>query len=419
MNTPGGRCLWLISLCAAACLELFCSPKARADFPTELSVSEVDAVARQYDCEKVSVDMPASAFLLLPRGPQDNPDGKYHQPYHAVCHAYVQDPDSRGNVAAGYSQRFIIYGAAQESKPEMVRAARLLLMLWDEERVRMHHDHTPDEPTVHVWLCEQPGAGLSPDTGGEQFKSEIYVYDVLRGRRPIEWAREVAHEYGHYALPGISGFRAPEEWANGVLGERLYLNWISDDIRAGKIPVSSMPYVTTAELNEYVAKQVTPLIHRVDSRGAIGLDLARRDAEGMDNYVALALYIDHFYGSRQLLSAMSYTAPSHRDVLAEAPDFLRGFLQSVRSTPDLKMVLEERAGSLKPIYTMYLLAGQYSAEPQGRVLRWKAISSGKDVLTFNAHSLRVTQSGWYRIELELEQGSDGIAQLLLNRQGRG
>ncbi len=391
---------------------------ARADFPSELAPSEVDAAARKYDCDKISLDVPAAALLLLPRGSRENTDGKYHQPYHAACHVYVPDPDSHSSGAAPYTQRFLVYGAGQASKPEMIRVARLLLILWDEEHIRLHHDHDPDVPTVQVWLSEQRGAGLSPDTGGEQFKNQIYIYDVLRERLPMERAREVAHEYGHYALPGISGFHSPEEWANGILGERLYMKWISEDIHAARLKDTGMPYVAPSELDYYISKQVAPLIRRVDSQGISGIDLTRRDAEGMDNYIALALFIDQFYGSAQLLSAMSYTAPAHQDVLAEAPDFLKGFIESVQSTPNLKVTINVGAGSQRSVQTVYLTAGTYTAEAGGAISSWKMFAGDKSAPRQSAQSVRAAHNGWFTITVDLADrtATGSLAQLLLTRR---
>src|SRR5580658_7347364 len=99
----------------AAGLELSCPRIAHADFPSELAASEVDAAVRQYNCEKITIDVPAASFLLVPRASHDT-DGKYHQPYHAACHVYVQDPDAHVNATAGYSQRFVVYGANQDAK---------------------------------------------------------------------------------------------------------------------------------------------------------------------------------------------------------------------------------------------------------------------------------------------------------------
>ena len=72
-----------------------------------------------------------------------------------------------------------------------------------------------------VWLCRQG------QTGGEQWRSNIYFYDLDAPRSSIEWIREIIHEYGHLALPAIGGYSAPEYWANGYYGERLITRWIA------------------------------------------------------------------------------------------------------------------------------------------------------------------------------------------------
>ena len=72
-----------------------------------------------------------------------------------------------------------------------------------------------------VWLCRQG------QTGGEQWRSNIYFYDLGTPRSSIEWIREIVHEYGHLALPAIGGYTDPEYWANGYYGERLITRWIA------------------------------------------------------------------------------------------------------------------------------------------------------------------------------------------------
>ena len=85
----------------------------------------------------------------------------------------------------------------------------LLFLLWGEDLAHLKHDHPGDESTVNVWLTGGAGVGLSQDIGGQQFNSEIYLYDLRQDRSPIEWAREVAHApRGRDAWP--AGFR----WAS-------------------------------------------------------------------------------------------------------------------------------------------------------------------------------------------------------------
>jgi hypothetical protein len=184
-----------------------------------------------------------------------------------------------------------------------------------------------------------------------------------------------------------------------------------------------MPYVSLTELTDYVDKQVEPLIRRIYTGGIVGIDLTRRDAEGMDNYIALALFIDQFYSSAQLLSAMSYTTPARQDVFAEAPDFLNGFLASARATTNLKIAMNADAHTRMPAYTVYLTVGVYAVEQHGGVSSWKILMAGKPVVLLNAHNVRITRNGWYSVSvsMQIEPGleAEGPKQvlLLLTRNG--
>src|SRR5262249_16567688 len=140
-------------------------------------------------------------LLLTPRGEQSIQDGKYNQPYHAVCYGYIAEQMSGGSRVIGYTRRFSVYAPDADALPLAKRVARELLLLFGENRERLHYEPPHDVPTMDVWLTAQVGPGLLADVGGEQFKNQIYLYSITSDRKPLEWAREVAHEYGHYALP--------------------------------------------------------------------------------------------------------------------------------------------------------------------------------------------------------------------------
>lgn len=342
--------------------------------------------------------MPEPGLLLMPTPRMTNADVKYHQQYHTVCRVFAADPSPDETSNTSYTQRFLVYGADVNSRPLVKRVATLLLILWNQEIKRFHHDHNSDKLSIQVWLCQTKAAGLLPDTAGEQFQSQIYIYDVDRERRPIEWVREISHEYGHYALPGISGFKEPEEWANGVLGERLFLKWIYEDLISGKVNAAVMPFVTEVDLLDFMNKQVWPLISRVSSVGISSAALARRDMQGMDNYTALALYIDQFYGSSQLLRSMSYTAPAKQDVFTEAPDFYRGFVQSLKVGGRFQIRLKFN-NTVPPMatHTFYLTKGSYLVDFSGGPTVWHLATADNKQVKSVGTTVMILTDGWYSV----------------------
>ena len=398
MSVPPLARIMLLAIISLFSLTRMGVAPARADFPSELAPTDVERVARQYDCDIISIDGPTRAILLIPRGVRNNSDEKYHQSFHVACHCYVSNQLITAGAEPGFTQRFLVYAADMDGKQLMLRVSRLLILLWGQEHKRLHHDHTPDSPTIQVWLSPRKGVGLSPDIAGEQFKNQIYLYDVATERRAIEWLREVAHEYGHYAIPGISGFTEPEEWANGVLGERLYLKWFAEELKAGTLKPTDLPFVTADELNEYVAKQITPLIQRIEHVGATRAQLQLRDSNGMDTYTALALYIDSTYGTPTLLRSINATTPAGRDLLAEAPDFYNGFIDAVTGTDTLHASSQAVVKTdSRTTFTFYLREGKYGLHFNVPTLEWLLRPISNSVKRLDQTSFVVLKSGWYQI----------------------
>jgi hypothetical protein len=118
----------------------------------------------------------------------------------------------------------------------------------------------------------------------------IYIYDVNSFTDPIEMAREVAHEYGHAVLPAIGGYTAPEGWANGYLGEKLFMNWLRDGMAEGRLGPDDAMGATAAQLDAWLAQKSDPLV--LDAAQTFPTDtwLANPTAAGMDHYLGLALF---------------------------------------------------------------------------------------------------------------------------------
>lgn len=68
-------------------------------------------------------------------------------------------------------------------------------------------------------------AGQNESTPGE-----IMFWKASFNRSEGEWLRELAHEYGHVALPPFGGFRPPlEPYGNGLVGETLGMMWAAQN----------------------------------------------------------------------------------------------------------------------------------------------------------------------------------------------
>lgn len=182
-----------------------------------------------------------------------------------------------------------------------VWATRLLLRLWDMNYQRLGIDN-PEKyrRAVDVFLCAEgePGgeqmfvnADLgTPDKPAMTDMNAVFIYQVQTITEPREFVREVAHEFGHASLPQIGPFKGPESWANGDVGERIYIKWLVDAMHAKKLVPADVAKANVTELEHYLVDRVDPL---VKSTAASGPDLAllAKDSESAYNaYVALATY---------------------------------------------------------------------------------------------------------------------------------
>ncbi len=213
----------------------------------------------------------------------------------------------------GYGLRFNVY--SQEStqtsaRPESV--TRTLLQLFSYNYSKLGLDHADDfDRIVSVYLC------YGGDPGGEQlFDAEkelrfvgrkvntIYFYDLRSFNDPVETTREVAHEYGHATLPPVGGFTDPEDWANGMLGEKLYMSYLAEARKTGTLGAEDTFGASAAALGAWVQKNVDPLVEDAALKGprAFGKDKA-----GMDAFLGLALWTGRLYGVRAMTRALSFS----------------------------------------------------------------------------------------------------------------
>jgi len=145
---------------------------------------------------------------------------------------------------------------------------------------------------INVWLARHG------EPGGEEYMRNIYLFAVDQARPAAEWVRELAHEYSHIFLPPVGEYIQPEKWANGYLGERLFLKWLLAD--NGETKVWSEPIDGVA----YVANEVTPVRNGFLDAGPGGAVGAQRDDAGMKHYIGGVLAIEAAHGPGVLRSVL-------------------------------------------------------------------------------------------------------------------
>lgn len=260
-----------------------------------------------------------------------------------LVQGYVRTPG-----AAQYGLRFRVYSQNRKEKNDQApQVARMLTALWDENATRLQYDH-PEQyngSIVDVYLCWGGKAGgeqrfgVDFEGGRQKSVNTIYFYDLPSFSDPVETAREVAHEYGHAILPPIGGYEAPENWANGYLGEKLFMRWMRDAIAAGRLTTEDTMGAEAPQLDEWVRKNVDPLV--IKSSQALPTPQLLNDpsAAGMDRYIGLALYAatilpDAVFGRSMLLTsstdakdypeAIALAAEEPAEYTLRIPTYLRG-----------------------------------------------------------------------------------------------
>ena len=176
------------------------------------------------------------------------------------------------------------------------KALRTTLAFYCVAREYLGFDPTmPWGEPVDVWLGNRgrPGAravGLS-----------VYLYSVKTPRQPAEWVRQVAHEYGHVALPGIGGFTETDDpWADGHLGELLFPKWLAESGVPGWVPWSVASWETEAGQERerlrglWSCDELRALWQGqpAGSGDPAEQTLDGEDAEARDRFLGLALHVE-------------------------------------------------------------------------------------------------------------------------------
>ncbi len=173
-----------------------------------------------------------------------------------------------------------------------------------------------------VWLC------AGGQSGGEQWRSNLYFYNLETPRSSIEWIREIVHEYSHLALPAIGGYAAPEYWANGYLGERLLVRWFQQEPN-GPPEVEAL-WGDFSGATNFDRLLVAPPLALYKKIGPSPAWLARSDEPGMRYLIGQALTFDDKYGAARLGDAFALL-PHFRE--ASAKDFAAALSESLSANP--------------------------------------------------------------------------------------
>jgi hypothetical protein len=316
-----------------------------------------------------------AAVVLTPHRDQQRvirTDPKYGWQFAVVCYGYF-----RTEHLSQPELRFRIYAQQTEDLPTAQKVCRLLLRLqelaWMKLRLQVN---LQGERVLNVWLCRQGNAG------GEQWRNHLYIYSIQEIQHPIDWLREVAHEFSHAIVPGITGYTAPEPWANGYVGERLFLTWLEPLVGIGQLTPEDVCGASLEDIRQFVRQRCIPLRNVWLNGGLPEHDFQRTDAVGMGTLIGLVLYVDSVYGSSMLRATFARLSEPEPKALWKA------FTQAVRESERLEINVPQGGGHVwLPAASWRVQTDDPEAVLQLGKARWQARQS----------NWRLAETGWYRL----------------------
>lgn len=290
-----------------------------------------DRMMRQLDLPSIDGEPRRLMLLVNDRRiepPKVSPKGEWTFPW-------VTTALGRFPFGERYQARFRVFAQDRPAQNDPAPAvARMLIRLWDYNLTRLRLDHSAQfaDQLVDVFLCDDGKPGGEHLFGEDKFELDaqkrprrvnmVYIYDLASFTDALEMAREVAHEYGHATLPPMGGYREPEYWSNGELGERLYLSWLARDLKEGRLVRGDALGATAEMIAGYLARKVEPLMQAVALSGPDAALLKRRDRAGMDAYLGLAMWAERIMPERafgrSLLLTGSQNAEDYPKAIADA-----------------------------------------------------------------------------------------------------
>lgn len=262
-----------------------------------MSLGDPDALTTrlQYFVPSARLEPAKTSPKLFKVGEQDVP---FEFPFQVAGYGRI-NPEKETT----YRLRFQIFSQDRKTQEELSPlAARMLLRIWDLNVRKLKIDHAPqyNSQVVDFYLCwgGTPGGEQrfdvqrDPVTKKDVPVNTIYIYDLPSFKDPIEMAREIAHEYGHATLAPIAGFRTPEEWGSGYLGEKLYLRWLRDELEAKRIEPVDVMNADLGKLNAWVKKNVDPIVQLAAEKGPRPSLLEGFGPNAMDACNGLILYME-------------------------------------------------------------------------------------------------------------------------------
>lgn len=305
-------------------------------------------------------------FVSYDLSPLDPPERSpsYHWEFPFRVQGFVQIEGSK-------QLRFRVYAESLDRMPLAQLVCKTLLRLWSIGRLQLDLDHPEtSRKIVDLYLASGGRAGGEQITAtgynsdGSSFtKNTIYIYQLNSFTNSIEMLREVAHEYGHALIPPIGGFRSPEEWGNGYLGEKLMLMLLLSSSPPEFDWKSEAMGASPREVQEWLQHFAYPLSNKIWRRGADRNILVAAGPKGLGEYQSLMLYAAEAFPS--IMGRALKLARGQR-----AEDALNGVIAAIGEADKLNVHIPERF-EVGPIYLPLRGAWKFvGAKELGRKPDW-------------------------------------------------
>ncbi|HTQ10513.1 MAG TPA: hypothetical protein VMI31_10615, partial [Fimbriimonadaceae bacterium] len=288
--------------------------------------------------------------------------GDQHWPFPWLTRGY----GTMGEENVGHL-RVRVYSQERLEKNDLgPRVTRMAMQIWDRcyKRLKLDSPERFNSGIVDYYLCFDGVPGGEQETQSDEVPdptapggsrqitaNSIYIYQLKTFKDPVEMAREVAHEYGHAVLPDIGGFKEPEEWANGYLGEKLFLTWFKTDMAAGRLTPDDAMGASLQGISDWVAKNVDPLVQQAAYQFPAPTNINEAKG-GMDAFLGLAMYVDEMCPSAVFLRSLTYTQDAHKGGAVTPPtDYADNVVLAASEVEDLTLAVPKSVfDSKKPIW---------------------------------------------------------------------
>jgi len=375
------------------------------------------------------------------RIPSTGSDSPIYATVNRVCYGLVKRPNS-----PRLDLRFVVQYPSHtisQSDNDYSKLAQTIthLLLRFSSYATAYLNRPPlgdEEGLVHVYLCEMGPAGA------EQYQDNIYFYDIGQPRTAAEWAREVAHELGHYLLPAAGQFDEPEKLANGRLGERLFLQWLAAE--AELVTGEVWPDGTTAKaLGAVIGGDGTKMVNFLDDQCRSALDLWLREGpnsplltaksvQAMDYFTGSCLWVLAAHGPQLLAEVFDNTPgenPQPADFLAAYQQIIADYLYqqplnisagaldleqstlsaSPREGPLRREEISLAAGDSVAV-PVYLPAGMWQVscrtDPPGASVTLQITLEGKTLISPDRLTISTQVPGWHTIRISSAEASANV-----------